>query len=77
MSFNLLAVTTLALLARSACSSATKSSNSADQSGVYYPPYCHHTDPIEPVPLVQNAKLLQVTILHRHGDRGRYSSSSA
>jgi hypothetical protein len=37
---------------------------------IYYPAYCHHTDPITPVPLVKDAELLQVTVLHRHGDRG-------
>lgn len=39
---------------------------------VYYPAYCHNTDPLPFVARATGADLLQVTIMHRHGDRGTY-----
>lgn len=61
MALNPMAQVLLAGLAASAAASA---------QDVYYPAYCHNTDPVLFVARAGGADLLQVTIMHRHGDRG-------
>lgn len=54
---------------------APDSESAAGKKEVYYPEYCHNTEPLHVVPLLEDAELLHVTLLHRHGDRGVLSSA--